>query len=149
MSSTCLVYIFISAIEFLYFHLGNDEYPVTTIIIVAVLGGLIAIGLIIVVLRIVRKKDSRDEIRKLYSIDVEADHYMNDDLDVALIEAPAVRTDGVISTVTTNAFSEKSVLYTRTLQDYETSDEETWRQLRDVVLTTYRHTGLLLRRIKF
>ena len=76
------------------------------------------------VYRLIRKPESRADIRKLYSVDVEADSFMNDDLEVSLIETSADTSNDGISNVRNHAFLDRSVLYVRTLQDYETSDEE-------------------------
>ena len=96
-------------------NINNISVSVT--IVLAVLGSLVAIGLAIMVYRIIQKPVTRAEIRKLYSIDVERDSFINDDMEASLIETS---TDTVI--VNSNILDHGVLYLKKSGQDYETFD---------------------------
>ena len=109
----------------------TDSTTVTIIIILAVVVAVVAFGLAVLVYRVVQKPVTRAEIRKLYSIDVDGDSFIGDDLERSLIDPRSIHGNGinekgyVIANVSTNSIDGSVIYMKKSCHDYDSFGEGT------------------------
>ena len=105
---------------------NTSNISATIIIVLAVVGSIVALGLAALVYRMVRKPVTRAEMRKLYSIDVDHDAFIGDDLERSLIDPDASDMKSyVIANVSTNDITGSVIYLKKSCNEYDSFGEDT------------------------